>query len=236
MTDREIGRWLQDGFLHISNVLSPRAINEARAEISALRESPAASLPIFYEPGAGGQKTAETVRKLRNVAPYSAAVRALALSPPLTDIAKTLLRGPAGFFGDQVLFKSARVGSMKPLHQDWAYFRIEPADAVITIWCAMNDANVKNGCMHYIPGSHKSGPRPHDKWEGTPHLVAQSDASLCAVPVRTGDCIVHHSLTLHMTPRNVSAHDRWALLLHYVRLDARFPQRSENAVAITPLP
>ncbi|MGH7214482.1 MAG: phytanoyl-CoA dioxygenase family protein [Tepidisphaeraceae bacterium] len=40
--------------------------------------------------------------------------------------------------------------------------QVAPADAEITCWCAMDDATVENGCMRYVPGSHRRGLIAHE--------------------------------------------------------------------------
>ncbi|MBI3923645.1 MAG: phytanoyl-CoA dioxygenase family protein, partial [Armatimonadetes bacterium] len=110
-------------------------------------------------------------------------------------------------------------------HQDNAYFRVSPADHVITCWCALDDATVENGCMFYIPGSHRLGLVDHKAVENTPHLIPpefQEDKAV-AVPIRTGGCIFHHSLVLHKSPPNRTASWRRAFVCHYVRSDAEMP-------------
>ena len=47
-----------------------------------------------------------------------------------------------------------------PWHQDGHYWPIRPL-AAITVWIAIDDSTTENGCMRYVPGSHKSGVLSH---------------------------------------------------------------------------
>ena len=41
-------------------------------------------------------------------------------------------------------------------HQDATYLYTDPVK-VVGFWIALNDANLSNGCIKFIPGSHRSG-------------------------------------------------------------------------------
>ena len=49
-------------------------------------------------------------------------------------------------------------------HQDVTYWGLEPPEAH-TAWIAVDDSNLKNGCMRVIPGSHMQGLAEHSKSE-----------------------------------------------------------------------
>ena len=50
--------------------------------------------------------------------------------------------------------KPALNGKKTPFHQDGEYWPIQPL-ATCTVWIAVDEANVENGCLRYIPGSHR---------------------------------------------------------------------------------
>lgn len=41
-------------------------------------------------------------------------------------------------------------------HQDATFLYTEPLGRVMGLWIALEDATVDNGCLWFIPGSHKS--------------------------------------------------------------------------------
>ena len=49
--------------------------------------------------------------------------------------------------------KPALNGKKTPFHQDGEYWPIQPL-ATCTVWIAIDEATVENGCLRYIPGSH----------------------------------------------------------------------------------
>ena len=57
---------------------------------------------------------------------------------------------------DQAFWKPPKVGIGTNWHQDNAYFKIADPLRGTAMWIAIHDANVENGCLHVIPGSHRN--------------------------------------------------------------------------------
>jgi phytanoyl-CoA hydroxylase len=152
--------------------------------------------------------------------------RETAKSPQVLSMARGLLGTGVNLVSSQALLKPPRHGSAKPLHQDQEYFRVEPEDAVVTCWIALDDATEASGCMWYTPGSHKLGLIEHKPIEGQSTHRVPDDQRLrgmeaVCVPIPAGSCICHHGLTLHRSGPNHTDGWRRALALHYMAADAR---------------
>ena len=224
----DVEEYRRNGFLRVKNLLSQYSVVKIRNEILTILQSPPAGLRITRE-----ELAPYPVRKIRNICGASRRIKEICLNPILISTAEALLGGPVNFCGDQVLFKVARFGSAKPLHQDAAYFRSSPPDAIVTFWCALHKADEENGCMHYVCASHQNGIVDHQDPDNSPHLIAKYPR-VVLVPVQAspGDVIAHSSLTLHSTPANKSHHDRWAILLHFIHVDAEFPPSSSVVASV----
>ncbi|MBD0280358.1 MAG: phytanoyl-CoA dioxygenase family protein, partial [Flavisolibacter sp.] len=94
--------------------------------------------------------------------------------------------------------------------------------AHLTCWCALDDATAENGCLQYIPGSHKWGLLPKPIITGELHGIkdflndeqkAQFERPALA-PVKAGEAIFHHSLTLHGSGENRSNQPRRAFVVN----------------------
>ena len=140
-----------------------------------------------------------------------------------------LVRGLLGLeiklFRDQMLLKPPG-GQAKPVHQDQSYFRVQPMDDLVTAWVALDDATRENGCMCYVPGSHKHGIFEVDKDPDRPvhHIpntrgVGLPDPVYCPVPA--GSIIFHHGCTLHSSDVNRTDSWRRAVILHFTTAAAR---------------
>ncbi|MNV91690.1 Phytanoyl-CoA dioxygenase (PhyH) [compost metagenome] len=92
---------------------------------------------------------------------------------------------------------------------------------VIGVWIALDDAELDNGCMHVIPGSHAEGATPHyavRDWQiCDTHIPVERDV---AIPLKSGGLMFFHGLIKHGTPYNLSPKRRRALQFHYVGASA----------------
>ena len=59
-------------------------------------------------------------------------------------------------WGSHFFCKMPGDGKRVSWHQDASYWPLTPSKAV-TVWLAIDDADVENACMRYIPGSHVLG-------------------------------------------------------------------------------
>ena len=87
--------------------------------------------------------------------------------PMILDIVSQLI-GPDFLNWCSSLFgKPARDGLETPWHQDGEYWPIRPL-ATCSIWIALDASTPENGCMRFVPGSHRAR-------ESQPHKVAIGD-------------------------------------------------------------
>jgi phytanoyl-CoA hydroxylase len=233
LTEEQRRFYGDSGYVAIDNVASTdsvRAMRDRIEELCAAWDTDAARrLGMQQEAAIDGavtdDETQATVRKLSGLVDHEPVFARHALSDALLDLVEDIIGAPMCLYADQALLKPPRVGSEKMPHQDNAYFKIDPPDAVVTTWCALDDATLENGCMHYIPGSHRAGAVGHAAVDGTPHLVPQGferDEAVAA-PIAAGGVIFHHSQSLHFSPVNRSTAWRRAFACHYVRADAGMP-------------
>ncbi len=112
-------------------------------------------------------------------------------------------------------------------HQDAGYWPLTPSKAV-TVWLAIDDADVENAAMRFIPGSHHFG-------HLTYQLTEESDNSILnqVVPeverfgapfdniLKAGEVSIHSDLLLHGSELNTSTRRRCGLTLRYTATDVR---------------
>lgn len=55
------------------------------------------------------------------------------------------------------IYKNPGIGGEVTAHQDASYLYMEPADTLVGFWIPLDDATVENGCLWFIPGSHRAG-------------------------------------------------------------------------------
>ncbi len=94
----------------------------------------------------------------------------LATLPALMDMAAQLMGPDIILWGTTVFGKPPHSGKATPWHQDGDYYPIKPLET-LTIWMALDDATPENGCMRFIPGSHRDRKLYSHHWEDDPGLT-----------------------------------------------------------------
>ena len=101
-------------------------------------------------------------------------------------------------------------------HQDRAV-TLEAADEteMVTVWLAITDATVENGCLQVKPGR-TTGMIPHcalTQLGIREKFLPKQDA--VPAPVKAGGGVIFHPLTPHASLRNLSNEYRWSFDLRY---------------------
>ncbi|MBX2885104.1 MAG: phytanoyl-CoA dioxygenase family protein [Granulosicoccus sp.] len=102
-------------------------------------------------------------------------------------------------------------------HQDRAV-TLEEADAtrMVTVWVAVNDATVENGCLQVIPGSHRQPMQPHCPQGQLAIPIQCMDLKKARpLPVKAGGIVMFDPLTIHSSLTNRSKGVRWSFDLRY---------------------
>lgn len=127
-----------------------------------------------------------------------------------TSIAEALLQESALAQGAEWFNKPPRMEHATPPHQDNFYFCFSPPQ-VLTMWLALDEIDHENGCLRYIPGSHRRGIRPHVRTrtlgfsQGIADYGDRDRAAEVAIPALPGDLLIHHGNTIHRADANRSA-------------------------------
>jgi len=125
------------------------------------------------------------------------------------------------FWHDQLFCKPAQHGGVVAWHQDYSYWTRTIAMQHLTCWVGMDDATLDNGCLHYIPKSHKWGlldkPDLAGDMDGLmDYLTDEQKAEFNPVPIelKKGYATFHHPLMVHGSYKNNSANSRRAFVLN----------------------
>ena len=101
-------------------------------------------------------------------------------------------------------------------HQDMGVTHPEADETtMVTVWLAMTDATVENGCLQVASGKQEEVP-PHctRTQVGIADDFLPSERAL-PVPVRASGIVVFHPFTPHSLPPKTSKGFRWSFDLHY---------------------
>lgn len=200
------------GWTVIENVFTIDEMERVAAMGLSIADQEASTARPGYNIDSSQDGTQQAPRKLECPFTKHELFRTLVLDARLVHLIRAFTGHKPMLVGDQLFLKPPHFGSAKPYHQDNFYFRIHPADQVITAWIALDDADAENGCLRYIDGSHLGPILPHLEIPGEPYnlvpppeLIDLTRESLAVV--KKGGVVFHHVNTLHTSHRNES--NRW---------------------------
>jgi len=130
-------------------------------------------------------------------------------------------------WGSHYFCKMPHDGKRVSWHQDASFWPMSPSKTV-TVWLAIDDADVENACMRFVPGSHHYGHLTyHLSEEAENNVLNQTvdNADQFGDPVddelQAGELSLHSDLLLHGSEANDSDRRRCGLTLRYCAADVR---------------
>ena len=130
-------------------------------------------------------------------------------------------------WGSHFFCKMPGDGKRVAWHQDASYWPLTPSKAV-TVWLAIDDADVENACMRFVPGSHRYGHltytlREDDESNVLSQVVegAEGLGEPVDVELKAGEVSIHSDLLLHGSEANGSRRRRCGLTLRYGPAEVR---------------
>jgi non-haem Fe2+, alpha-ketoglutarate-dependent halogenase len=113
-------------------------------------------------------------------------------------------------------------------HQDTTYWGLDPAFAA-TLWIAIDDSDIENGCLRIIPGSHhkllphgiaaKSGNILGNNQEIDPAFI--DDSKAVDIELKAGQASLHHGMAVHGSNPNCSNRRRCGMTVRFTRPDVK---------------
>jgi ectoine hydroxylase-related dioxygenase (phytanoyl-CoA dioxygenase family) len=216
LTEEQIAAYRRDGFIQLDAVYTGAELERLRAAVvQAVADENKDPRPHDTK----GSYEQIFIQKV-NLWQRHPAVRAFALSPRLGNIVARLEGLPMRMWHDQALFKEPRTGAKTPWHQDAHYWPHQQKDHPTTIWLALQDATLENGCMSFIPGTQTlTSIEPVNLGQSQDlHAIAPQlkGRKAVACPLKAGSCTVHHGLTFHFAGPNKSDGMREAFAIIYM--------------------
>lgn len=130
--------------------------------------------------------------------------------------AKNILGEDMEFDFDMMISKAPFTNTVMPWHQDESYWPDLPDKRAISFWLSLDHATIENGCMQFIPGSHKCPLRDHFPVKKGHHTLTctATEEEFSAIPLSPGSCTLHHGRTVHYTRGNSTCTNRRALIVN----------------------
>lgn len=151
----------------------------------------------------------------------------LLTEPRIVACVRDLLGENVIGWGSHLFCKLPHDGKVVSWHQDASYWPLSESKTV-TVWLAIDDADIENACMRFMPGTHTLG-------HLTYRLSEQDEANVLNQTVdnveqygepfynvlKAGEVSMHSDLLLHGSEANKSDRRRCAITLRYCAADVR---------------
>jgi ectoine hydroxylase-related dioxygenase (phytanoyl-CoA dioxygenase family) len=213
LSPEQISFYRENGYLAVDAVMPASEIATVRAIYDRLfnedREKSAAG---FHDlAGAGGEGKKVAIPQILEPSKFAPALLQTQLVANLKAMMQQLHGPETRMVSDHAINKSPRSAAPTPWHQDEAYWDPAKDYSSLSVWVPLQPATKVNGCMHFVPGSHRLEVVPHQPIGGnplTPGLEVVpgsfdfSQAVACELPA--GGATFHDGKTLHYTPPNGS--------------------------------
>ena len=220
LTAEQIARYRDNGFLVIENFLDPEELENWRRCTEEAVEVRLSATGYLHNQGDPDAFYAQVFTQALKLAEVHDGMREIMQDERLGRVAADL----AGVDGiriwhDQALIKPP-FGNATAWHLDNPYWSFSSHDA-LSIWVALDDATLQNGCMYYLPGTHKSarfenasiGSNQRDLFKVYPEWL---EIASVACPCPAGSAVFHNGIVAHGAGANMTNRPRRAMTCAYM--------------------
>jgi hypothetical protein len=213
LTVDQVSAFNENGYLKGIRIFDEDAIAEIRRYFDEL---------LARTLAAGGNSYSISTAHLQHGRVYD-----ILTHPRIVSCVRDLLGENTIAWGSHFFCKMPGDGKRVSWHQDSSYWPLTPSMAV-TAWLAIDDADVENACMRYIPGSHRLGHLTYTLSENDEANVlnqtvagAEDLGEPIDVELKAGEISIHSDLLLHGSEANQSNRRRCGLTLRYCPASVR---------------
>lgn len=231
LTEEQVDSFDRDGYLTLRGITTADDLAELRDIYERMfRDKTGLADGNYFDLSAGGEE-ATVLPQMTRMASYEPKLRHSLLWRNIGAVSRQLLGRTADYVFDHGIRKPPN-GPKTPWHQDFAYYGPGIRHRCATFWVPLHDATVENGCMWFVPGSHRGKLLEHHPINGDPriHGLEIRDAEFgrlypadlrslaggtVSCPIKAGDCTVHNEMTIHGTGPNMTDEPRLAYALAF---------------------
>jgi len=216
LTKDQVEFFHTNGYLAGIRVLNDEQIETLRSELAELVDPDHPGNHLFYEFHTN-ESTDPSTSLFHALGAWRIApgFHDLLWHPAFVMPASQLLGAAVRFWHDQLFCKPAHQGGVVAWHQDYSYWTRTQPMAHLSCWIGLDDSTRENGCVHYVPGSHKWNLLPitglandMSAIESVLNDEQKSQFKPVAIELKQGECSFHHPLMVHGSFANESNRPR----------------------------
>ncbi|MDP6707082.1 MAG: phytanoyl-CoA dioxygenase family protein [Alphaproteobacteria bacterium] len=148
---------------------------------------------------------------------------------PIVDMVADLIGPDIILWGTTLFHKAARGGRAVPWHRDGRYWPINPL-ATTSVWIAVDDCTVENGCLRCLQGSHLAGDTGrHYRSTRDDILIPETlyedqydEADARDIELAAGELVIFDVFTAHGSNANASDKRRIGYAMRYIPGSAHY--------------
>ena len=152
----------------------------------------------------------------------------LTRNPRILDAVEDLIGPDILVWTSTFFIKEPNSPTFAAWHQDSTYFGLSPHEQV-TAWVALTDASEQAGCIEVLPARGRARQMRHEprKLANSINRTGQTitepldESDVRAMPLRAGQFSLHHTLSVHRSAPNNTAHRRIGLGINYIPAHVR---------------
>ena len=243
LTDEQVAFFHEEGYLADVKLLSDEQVDALNEELAAITDPEHPGTDLFYQFNSNESSDPNAVL-FHSLGHWriTPGFHDVLWNPAFVMAASQLLGdNSVRFWHDQLFCKPAQHGGVVAWHQDYSYWTRTAPMQHLTCWTGLDDASTENGCVHYIPRSHRWGlldkPELAGDMEGVlDYLTEEQKEAFDPVPIemKRGYATFHHPLTVHGSYENNSERSRRAFVIN-VFADGTRSSSDEPLLAGVPL-
>jgi ectoine hydroxylase-related dioxygenase (phytanoyl-CoA dioxygenase family) len=224
LSDEQVEFYNEYGYLKGVPILTERQVEILREELDQLMMTSHPRHRLFYE--YHSNESSDPGRVLFHALGawrIMPGFHDLLWNPAFTVPASQLLGGGVRFWHDQLFCKPAHHGGVVAWHQDYSYWTRTTPLAHLTCWIGLDDSTRDNGCVHYVPGSHRWPDLPKTGLTGDMEairsvLTKQQKEQFRPVPIelKKGECSFHHPRMIHGSYENNTDSPRRGVVINAI--------------------
>ena len=244
LTNEQIEFFHTNGYLSGIRLLNDEQIAALRGESAELMDPAHPANDLFYEFHTNESKDPSKV--------LFHALGAWRIAPGFHDLlwnpafvvpASQLLGGAVRFWHDQLFCKPAHHGGVVAWHQDYSYWTRTRPMAHLSCWIGLDDSTRENGCVHYVPGSHRWNLLPITGLANDMHAIEsvlseEQKSQFMPVPIelKQGECSFHHPLMIHGSYENRGNQPRRGAVINVLRDGVGSDSNEPLLAGVPPIP
>jgi hypothetical protein len=225
LTAEQLAFYRANGYLAGIRMLNDEQVEVLRSELRELADPVHPGNQLFYEYHSNeSTDPRQTLFHALGAWRVASGFHDLLWNPAFLIAASQLLEGPVRFWHDQIFYKPAHHGGVVAWHQDYSYWTRTKPMAHLSCWIGLDDSTRANGCVHYVPGSHRWNLLPITGLTNDMHSIEdvltgeqKKQFKPVAIELKKGEAAFHHPLMIHGSFENRTDIPRRATVINVFR-------------------